>query len=218
MAATFQWLEQQSLPEAEGASIGFDTNALCLLPLLDGGFRTEAWMTQRNRPAGRRYQRHRRRQGFERTHKLFAAGNHEELKMMSRIRMGRCVAMVSPWWAEKFRVADNFSQEELPFAAFWPTQLFRPTIAVFPVMVTDMTCITAKNLLRFANQERRLYRLSTQLYELIVGMTAIARTVLAGERNLEDARSRGWIGLTVPWDEMVITWKMGNLPFDPWAR
>lgn len=68
-----------------------------------------------------------------------------------------------------------------------------------------MVCISAKNLLRSAYQERRLYRMSHQLFEFIIGLPLAAQMIFAGARNLEDAGSMVRIGMVVPWDEISVT-------------
>lgn len=49
--------------------------------------------------------------------------------------------------------------------------------------------VSAKNLLRSAYQELRMYRLVTQLFEMIVRITHTSAPVFAKDRNLEDVRS-----------------------------
>lgn len=58
MESSSQWIEQQSLPDAEGSTVGFEISYICLLALLEEGIRNEACVTQLN-PAGRMYQRRR---------------------------------------------------------------------------------------------------------------------------------------------------------------
>lgn len=85
-------------------------------------------------------------------------------------------------------MADNFCQEEPPFAAFCPTRLFRPTTAVWVIVGMEMVCISAKNLLRSAYQDRRLYHLAPQIFELIDGLPPEAASVFARGRKLEGTR------------------------------
>lgn len=79
--------------------------------------------------------------------------------MLSPVGIARRVGEVPSWWVTRFLVAHAFFQEEQPFVAFWPTRIIRPTEAVCAAMVTEMTCVSAKNLLRSAYQYGRLYRI-----------------------------------------------------------
>lgn len=86
------------------------------------------------------------------------------------------------------------------------------------IMVTEMVCISVKNLLHSAYHERRLYPLLSPLFEPIVGLPPEAASVFEGGRNLEDARSIARIGLIVLLEEIEVRWRMSFLSFDPWAR
>lgn len=113
---------------------------------------------------------------------------------------------------------DDFCEEELPFAGFWSRSLFRQLSAVWVIIVTEMGCVSAKHLLRSSYQVRKLYRLSPQLFDLIVALPPESASVLSGGRNLEDGNSIARTGLIVSWDEIQVTWRMGFLHFDIWSR
>lgn len=82
----------------------------------------------------------------------------------------------------------------------------------------DRVHITAKNLLHSVYQKRRLYQLSSQLYQLIIGQPGKAESKFAGERNLEEVRSISRIVIVITCSEVGVTWKLGYLKFDPWDR
>lgn len=116
--------------------------------------------------------------------------------MMSPTGVARRCGEVPPWWAEKFQVADNFFQEEPPFAAFWPTWLFRLTAAVWVIMVTEMLCISAK--------------ISFVPLIKIVSCTDHRLSFIGqSEPRIRPLDCADWT------DEIQVTWTMGFLNFDP---
>lgn len=73
--------------------------------------------------------------------------------MISPTGIAHSCRKVPLWWEAKFQVSDKFSQEEPPFAPFCNSRLFRPKTEVWVKMVTEMVCISAKNLPRSAYQD-----------------------------------------------------------------
>lgn len=148
----------------------------------------------------------------------FVSLQHEEMTILGREAIADRVPAIPRWWAKRFRVADHLFQDGCPFAAFWPSRLFRPSMVDWAVMVSEMTLLSAKDLLRSTYQERKLYRMAHQLYGLIINLPQAAEGVLGGSVNLNDVRSIAQIGSSVPWDDIGVDFAEGYLNFDPWAR
>lgn len=62
------------------------------------------------------------------------------------------------------------------------------------IMVTEMTMMSVRNLIRSAYQERQLYRISTKLYELISQFPLTADAIMGGSVNFNDVCATACIG------------------------
>eukprot|EP00171_Calliarthron_tuberculosum_P001544 IDg1544t1 len=191
---------------------------MCLPRLLDEDFRSEPWSTQKDTTCGRRYQRRRWRQRLERTSRCFVSMRHEELNVLSPAAISRRVPPMPAWWQDEFCGSDRLPLEGCPFAAFWPTRLFRPTFVDWAFMITEVVFVSALGFLRAAYAERRLYRFSPRLYREWLALSDHWASLIGGWVDFYDLKSLARIGLDVPWDELRIDFSVGYISFDPWAR